>query len=255
MKIKRQQEIVDFINKKSSVTFSELCKKFHVSNATMRRDLVTLEHHGFIERVHGGAKTLSIEETATSILSERIVNLVDEKTSIANYAFRFIKDGDSIFLDASSTCLKLAEKIKSSELNITLITNYFEISNLFFDSENVDTIFIGGNIRKGYNSTSGNLAEQMLYNMHMDKAFIGTDGIDPTRGLSNNRLDVIAIKKIVISNSKSTYCLADYTKFTTIAVIPFTSLKDITQIITNEELSDEIIDSYEDLKSKILRIS
>lgn len=252
MKTKRQQAIADYINKKSSVTFSELCTKFNVSNATMRRDLVTLENHGLIERVHGGARTLSTEENASPIFSQRIVSSVDEKVRIADYAIDFIKDGDSVFLDASTTCLKLAEKIQTANLNITVITNYFEISNLFLESENIDTIFIGGNIRIGYNSTSGSLAEQMLYNMHTDIAFIGTDGIDANRGLSNNRLDVIAIKKIIINNSKNVYCLADYTKFTTIAVIPFASLNDINSIITNKELSGEILDSYDEMKSKII---
>lgn len=252
MRIKRQQEIVDFINKHHSVTFSDLCKKFAVSNATMRRDLVTLEHHGLIERVHGGAKTLSIEETTSPIFSQRIVNLVHEKEKIAEYAIQLIKNGDSVFLDASTTCLKLAEVIQTTTLSITVITNYFEIASLFFDSETIDTIFIGGNIRKGYSSTSGNLAEQMLYTMHMDKAFIGTDGIDPYRGLSNNRLDVIAIKKIVISNSNSIYCLADYTKFTTTAVIPFASLQEINSIITNHQLSNEQLASYDELASSII---
>lgn len=254
MKIKRQQEIVDFINRNKSVTFAELCNKFDVSNATMRRDLVALENHGLIERVHGGAKSLSIGEDVSLELNQRTVKSVDEKEKIANYALSLIKNGDIIFLDASTTCLKLAQHIQTTDLKITIITNYFEISNLFLESENIDTIFLGGNIRKGYNSTSGSLAEQMLYNIHTDKAFIGTDGIDPNRGLSNNRLDVIAIKKIIINNSKAVYCLADYTKFSTIAVIPFAALHEIDKVITNKELSDDILSTYGNDIARIIQV-
>lgn len=252
MNAKRQQAIVDYINRKEIVSFAELRDYFHVSNATMRRDLVELANHGMITRTHGGAQSVSLNQHSPNLFV-RLDDAVDEKEAIGQYAIQFIKNNDSIIMDASTTCLQLAKHIQASNLHVTIITNYFEISELFTESENIEVIFIGGHVRIGYRSTSGALAQQMLYNMHADLAFIGCDGIDPQRGLSNNRLDVIELKRMMIHNSKHVYCLADHTKFSTIAVIPLATFEEIDAIITNRALPNELLDKYQD-KDKIILV-
>jgi DeoR/GlpR family transcriptional regulator of sugar metabolism len=39
MRVKRLQDIVSYVNKKTIVSFDELSKEFNVSSATIRRDL------------------------------------------------------------------------------------------------------------------------------------------------------------------------------------------------------------------------
>ena len=62
----RLQNIIEILNESGSVTVLGLKDKYQVSAMTIRRDLITLEDRGLIERTHGGA-----------LLSEETRNLID----------------------------------------------------------------------------------------------------------------------------------------------------------------------------------
>ncbi len=51
----RLSQIVDRIEKRGSVSISELAENFNVSEMTVRRDLIELEKMSIVRRVHGGA--------------------------------------------------------------------------------------------------------------------------------------------------------------------------------------------------------
>lgn len=254
MNKKRQNNVLQFINDHKYVRFSELYTAFHVSPATMRRDLTQLEQNGVIQRVHGGAR--SIQKAASSsdfpVIDHRIHDCVKEKERIASHALQLIHDHSSIILDASTTCLKLAHAICSTNLKLTVITNYFEVANTLLNSETIEILFIGGIVRKGFSSTSGMIAEENLMDMNADLGFIGVDGITPEKGLSNNRLDIIEWKKLIIKNSLSSYVLADHTKFHSAAILPISPLSEITNVITDAQLPDSVLSNFGSDRSKII---
>ena len=256
--MKRQQEILDYINEKKIVYFANLCEHFNVSNATMRRDLVSLENLGLIKRFHGGAKSLSYAQNPFANPQDRISDREDkylkEKESIANSVLPFLKSGDSLMFDASSTCLVLCKEIAKTDLKLTIITNYFSIASCFENKKNISIIYLGGAYHHESFSTSGPIAEQTLGTLGATYAFFGIDGIDPERGLSNNRIDAINIKKIMINHCQKSFCLADYSKFSKNAAVQVTSLENIDYIITNKELPDEVIKKYGAYKDKIIRV-
>ena len=195
MNNRRRNAVLQYINEHRKVVFSELYLTFDVSPATMRRDLTALEQKGLIKRTHGGAESLSpdSESSAFPKIDRRIGQCVAEKESIAHYALDLIQDGSSIILDASTTCLTLAQTIK-------------------------------------------------------------VDGITPEKGLSNNQLDVIEWKKLIIKNSGVIYVLADHTKFHAAAILQIAPLSDITNVITDEKLPDELLDRFGEEKNKIIRL-
>ena len=100
--LERQEEILDILNKNKSATVEELAAELFVSGATIRRDLRAMEKQGLIKRSHGGAMPFksSAEESAFAIREQE--NIIAKKT-IANLAVRLIKNGDSVFIDSSST--------------------------------------------------------------------------------------------------------------------------------------------------------
>lgn len=256
LNIRRRNAVLQYINKHKHVDFSELYLTFDVSPATMRRDLTALEQENLIRRFHGGAESIQSEmdSAAFPTIDRRMDQCVTEKENIAQYSLQFIQNGSSIILDASTTCLQLAQAIKKTDLHLTVITNYFKIANILLDSETIDMLFIGGYVRKGYSSTSGIIAEDNLMDMNADIGFIGVDGITPEKGLSNNRLDVIEWKKLILKNSHVSYVLADHTKFDTAAILQIAPLSDITNIITDEALSDDILNRFGKEKRKIIRL-
>lgn len=254
MTTRREDEILKYIDEKRNVRFGDLCERFAVSPATMRRNLVTLEKEGLIERYHGGARSIHEKMDPNRPINQRISTRIDEKELIANYAFSLIHNNDSIILDASTTCLKLAEKLRVAHKKLTVITNYFSVAQTLEEIPELEILFVGGIVCKGYSSTSGSIAEQTFSNIHADIAFLGADGVDPIRGLSNNRLDAIDLKKIMISNSRKVYALMDHTKFSISAVLQFATLQDIDGIITDFGLPDGLWQLYGEKRDKIIRV-
>ena len=67
--IKRQEEILEILNKNKQATVEELAAELFVSGATIRRDLSAMEKQGLIKRSHGGAIPFSstAEESAIAL--------------------------------------------------------------------------------------------------------------------------------------------------------------------------------------------
>lgn len=94
-----------------------------VSEATVRRDLHSLENRGAVQRVHGGAiRVGGDDEKREPLFHEKTTLRAAEKERIAEAALALIEDGDSIYLDGGSTVLALARKL-GSRRNLTVVTN------------------------------------------------------------------------------------------------------------------------------------
>lgn len=242
--LRREQEIAEFVAERGSVPFSELCERFSVSSATMRRDLVRLEEAGLIERSHGSARPGMAQGSLPNSLTKRMGRLEGEKAAIGKEALGLVSEGDSVVIDASTTCLRLAEALASSDVGVTVITNYFDAALALCEATNVRMLFVGGNVAGNYHSTTGGIAEGMAKSIQADVAFIGTDAIDPERGLTNNRIDIIPYKQLVIRNARRVVCLADHTKLSNVAVMQVAPLDDIDLFITDFGVSPQDMERF-----------
>ncbi len=104
----RHEKIMEILHEKRSVKVSALKELFGVSIETIRRDMDFLEKEGWLTKVYGGAvlerviaqeKNLHTRSTANSEL----------KREIAGIACRFVEEGQSIAMDASTTNLEIAK--------------------------------------------------------------------------------------------------------------------------------------------------
>ena len=89
----------------------ELAKQFDVTTETIRSDLEKLENRGVLVRTYGGAtlvETLEPDMRFTSV----ILLILKGKQSIGKCAGDMIKEGETVFLDASTSSLHLARNIK-----------------------------------------------------------------------------------------------------------------------------------------------
>ena len=98
----RRNLILDMMKKKKSVSVHQLSKELYLHEATVRRDLNYLADSGAISRVHGGA-VLREGMDAEIPLFIRETSFKEIKKELARTAAETVKDGESIFLDSSST--------------------------------------------------------------------------------------------------------------------------------------------------------
>ena len=94
--IERQDEILQLIKERKSISVNELAKELYVSCATVRRDLSAMEKAGLIKRSHGGAILTGSSSDESSIRMRELENVVAKK-EIAAIAVKFIKNNSSIY--------------------------------------------------------------------------------------------------------------------------------------------------------------
>ena len=112
--IERKNQILTILQDEKKVVVAELSAKFGVSEETIRRDLEKLEKEGYVVKAYGGAVLNENAQKDLPSMVRRKTNIVG-KQRIAELISARIKDGDSIMLDASSTALYIAQKIKDKK--------------------------------------------------------------------------------------------------------------------------------------------
>ncbi|EPK5558988.1 DeoR/GlpR family DNA-binding transcription regulator [Klebsiella pneumoniae] len=144
----RQEKLLGILREKRKVAVSEMCDVFNVSGATIRADLRQLEEEGLLTRTHGGAvlRTRASFEQASD--DREIVNL-SAKERIGQRAAALVEDGDIIVLDTGTTTLHIARNIRDRQ-NVTVVTNDYQIARELEASASIQTILLGGIVKKGY---------------------------------------------------------------------------------------------------------
>ena len=102
---KRRKKIMQKIQVKGTVNVEELASELNVTPLTIRRDLQYWEDMGAIERFYGGAKLVQ------NFVEHDIDPNEAYKHAIAKFAATFVDDGDTIFINTSSTALLVIKYI------------------------------------------------------------------------------------------------------------------------------------------------
>ena len=206
----RQLQILSIINEKQFVTVQALCGQIFASPATIRRDLCILEENESIIRTWGGAIPIigSNQEIPHDIRLYRNSQL---KTAIAKKALTLINNSSTIFLDSSTTCAFLAQRLGAFE-NLTVMTNGLDSQSILLHIPSVKTIVSGGVITKGY-EMRGPLTQHSIECYRADLFFLSCCAISVDAGVTFTDEENAAIKQRMAKNAKKKILLCDSTKF------------------------------------------
>lgn len=241
----RQETIINLLKQKKYVSVSSLVEKFHYSESTIRRDLTALEKLNLIKRTAGGAVLVKDNLIENPHLVKYKTN-IEEKRLIAELAADFIEDYSTIFLDASSTCQFLAEKISRSKENVKVITPNLTTA-LEIDNQLKNSVYcVGGLVVDG--KVGGSLSEELLRKLHVDIAFISCRGYDNEFGASDILETEAGIKKTIIENCKKVILILDHSKFDKRYAFQSVPTRKIDYMITDKkpdekfELNEKVVD-------------
>lgn len=246
--VTRKNRIKDLLTERKSITVTELSKRFEVTEETIRRDLKTLEDENFLTRTYGGAFIQSGVENEVN-LSIREVAYVDSKKAIASQCRKLIHNGDSIFLDSSTTALFIAKAIQ--DMRLTVVTNSLLVVDQLADCNNIQLICIGGTLSRNYKSFNGATAIQSLSNYFLDKSFISCRSLCIEHGVTDSSEELAVVRKKLIEHSNEVYIIADYSKFDKTSFVYICGFQQITGIVTDKTLRQEWIDHLATYKTAI----
>lgn len=236
--VDRRNKIEELIQKNKSVLVPELAKLFDVTTETIRGDLEKLEKQGVLIRTYGGATLVEGSETDMSVSDRDVINF-EGKQRIGKRAAGIIKDGETIFLDSSTSSLHIARNIKTKK-SLTVITNSERIINELYSCEGIRVISTGGLLFTRNMSYMGRIAEKTIRdNYFANKVFFSCRGLTLSRGFTESNESEAEIKKAMIDCSESVFALCDHTKIGKIGVSVISDFKRIDTIITDTRMTDE----------------
>lgn len=238
----RRKEIMNILRETGSAPVSELSKMFNVSEVTIRLDLRKLNEEGKIERNYGGA-LLAADDGLPFTSAAKL--LTEAKTTIAGEAFKLIHQGDTMFLDASSTTMELAKLITNVE-NITIISNSIQVYKQFSEYRKGTLVGIAGVLNPTTQSFVGSFAENMVKGLKANKAFISPKGI-LLEGLRDNNMAEAAIRRKMIESADEVIVLADSSKFNNSSVLfSIHDFGSISTVITDKIPGESFLKFFEE---------
>lgn len=250
LKRERLQIIQELVQKHGIITVKELINRLDVSDMTIRRDLDELAVSGKLIRVHGGAQSLdSSQNNELTHLEKKEIHLV-EKQQIAKKAAQLIEEGDTIYIGPGTT-QELIERYLPTMSNLRVVTNSLPIFQTWKAKKNIDLILVGGNYRQRSGAFIGGLANDTLAELKFNKAFVGVNGIHNESMMTANTEEGTS-QSVALNNAKEKIVLADQFKINRDDFYQFYNLYDVDRLITNSQLSEDILAHYQQFTQVIL---
>lgn len=234
----RRQSLLEILRSRPGLRVPELAQTLKVSEGTVRNDLNALEEEGRLKRVHGGAVLKEQNQFQNHSFVRRYEQSVAAKIAIAHETAILIKDGDSIFLDASSTDYYLARELSKRE-ELRVVTNGFEVARELAENPSNNVILIGGVVNNNSSSVTGLLSERIIDELSIEKTFLSCSGFSLERGMTEILLAEAQIKRKVIESSQQLYALMDSSKFGREDLTSFARPERIMRLFTDSQLSTE----------------
>ena len=239
----RQSKILESLETKKYISVNELSEKLKVSVVTIRKDLTLLEQEGYLHRTHGGASK-QMRYVFDQTVTEKETQNVEEKTRIITKALDFIKENEFIILSSGTTVNLLAQKLYGFR-NLTVLTPSLRVALEVCKNPNVNTIHLGGEVRKNSTSTIGVLAEETLSNFSCTTLFLGIEGIDLDYGLSSTNVGEAHLNKKMMERVDKTIVLADSTKIHKRGFGFICYVEKIDMLITDSNVDPEFVEELE----------
>ena len=243
----REQEILSILKTTNGfVTVKTLCDTLFASESSIRRDLRAMEARGLVKRSYGGAV---LENNFSNIVTfnRRTRQNANEKREIAKKAVSFIKDGDIIFLDQSSTVFYLADEIKNRS-SLTVVTNNIEIMMLLSNSK-IKLISSGGVLSdENRNCLIGSDAQRTFEHIFADIMFFSVKAISDDAVVTDCSTEEIAVRHAMLKNADKKVLLCDSTKYGHRAPFKQCDLCDVDYLIGEENAAQHFAEFQNKIK-------
>lgn len=233
----RRNTILAALREERHVVVSDLARRFDVSEETIRRDLDRMEKDGYVVKMYGGA-VLSENAAAEQPYAVRKKSHVEAKQAIAELAAELVSDGDTLILDASSTALFIAGRLRTKK-DITLITNSVEVLMELADVPGWKVLSTGGLLKERSYALVGSRAEEYLSSFHVDKAFISCKGVDAERGFTDTDDAHAAVKRKMLACASQVFFAVDSSKFGRRSFTTISPFSGIAAVLTERAPDDE----------------
>jgi DeoR family transcriptional regulator of aga operon len=236
----RRAERVAAILKRLSVDRSlgvaELAESFGVSQATMRRDLQTLQEQRLLTRTHGGVHASDVAYELP--VRYRDAHNREQKRRIAAAAVSRIPQGAVVVGLTGGTTTSEVARLLVERTDITVVTNALNIAAELALRPRLGLVVTGGISRSQSYELVGPWAERTLLGLNMSIAFVGVDGISADGGLTTHDPVEAKTNAVLISRARRTIVVADGSKVGHDLLARIVEVQDVDELITDDSADE-----------------
>ena len=235
----RHRVILSAVQARSLVTVIDLCALTGASEATVRRDINTLDEQKKLRRVRGGAEALqaapfvglagrpfSVNETMNSA----------EKQAIAAAAVELCEDGEPIIINGGTTTFQMVHPLASRSMQV--FTNSFPIAEHLLKNTRNTVMLSGGIIYREQNIILSPFDNDVTRNFYARRMFMGIHGIGRLGLMEQDPLLIQAEQKL-IGQADELVVMVDSSKFKNRSSLVLCPLERIDTVITDDRIDDE----------------
>ncbi|MBA3869511.1 MAG: DeoR/GlpR transcriptional regulator [Anaerolineae bacterium] len=241
---KRFRLILALLDEQGRVNVDDLAIHFNVSAETIRRDLSTMSEQGLLRKVYGGAvKFQSAQENSFTLRTQQYA---EQKTSIAQYAVRFVNAGDSLFLNSGTTTTIFARELAKRIDNLFVITNSPQIAHEFWnDGQTNHKIYLLGGYYNGAEvEILGTSVITAIQQFRTDHVFLTVGAVNASQGFMDYRIETAEMNRMMVQQARRTTVLIDSSKLDQTALVSAFALDAVDRVITDIPLSDALANAF-----------
>ena len=236
---KRQEQIIELLHANNFMSVERLSELTYTSQSSVRRDLQALENMSLIKRTHGGATVFDGINHAVPLVS-RMERNIAEKRQIAKKAAAFLRDGQSIMLDGSSTAGFLVPHIAKHKDIILFTNNMLTAINAI--NYGIVTHCIGGASVNSSAVLSGTQAYRTISEINTDILFFSSQSLGRDGYISDPIPEENYVRQLMLKHAKTAVFLCDSEKFGSESLYRLTSVDEIDACVFDKP--------YAELKAK-----
>ena len=236
----RLDEILEILKASGYVTVKYLTERLHYSTATVNRDLNILEKQKLVHRTYGGVELVEKKDVT---LPFRYHKMKSAKARLARAAAELVRDGDTVFLDASTTTEYISHYLVDKR-DITVITNNIA-TVIFLSDRGVKAICLGGSVVEPPSMLSGEDTVDMAERYNADICFFSTGGFTRDGVVEGSRV-YGQLHRVMRRNSKRVWYVADHDKLKEGFPINQCTFAELDGVISDYAFDEEIKKKYRD---------
>lgn len=179
---RRQDQILQCVQDRGTVTVSELAALLETSESAIRRDLSELDAQSGLVKVHGGATSLGNEHLLHDLTIDERANMhAEEKSSIAEYAATLVGPEYCVYIDTGTAARKLVDA--PTEPYVPYITD--SCTNVLAPTcHGMRAVLVGGELKDATEALVGPEAIETIRSHHFTIGFFGANGITAEQGIT-----------------------------------------------------------------------
>ncbi|MGH2948559.1 MAG: DeoR/GlpR family DNA-binding transcription regulator [Solirubrobacteraceae bacterium] len=237
----RRQLIADRLRAAGSVSVAAVEAEFGVSPMTARRDLQLLEREGQARRTHGGAVLPGLAPDEDAFQS-RIDDAAEVKARLGRAAAALVEDGETVFVDCSTTAFYAVRALIDSDRRATVLTPSVAVMDLIAraDAPQVDLLGLAGSLRRLTRSFVGPQTVHAIHAHFADKLLFSVKGIAPGNVMTDANPLEAEVKRAMIDRARDPVLLIDGSKFDRAGLSAIGPVSGVSSVLVGDASREQV---------------